>query len=104
MRIWSTRSPAETDRARPGEAIVEAVDAALGFVAGQRWVPRRLAEALLETVRDAAREVGAPELVDAAIDRMPDEGEDRVLAVQLTDLLLDIRNASRLREAHSAGA
>src|SRR5262249_3141703 len=55
------------------------------------------AAAVLDAVRDAARNVDAPnvlcELIDAAFD---DCDQDRTLAAPLTDALLDIRNSSRV--------
>jgi hypothetical protein len=76
--------------------VITAIDAALGFVAGQRWVPRQTAIALLETVRDVARDLDPPEQlhgpIDAAVEKCVD---DQVLAAPLTDALLDIRNGYR---------
>src|SRR5829696_3264706 len=98
MRIWPARVNAET---RPGttpeSAVVTAVDAALGFVAGHGWVPRHTAIVLMETVRDVAVELHTPEqlrrLIGAALEKCD---QDRVLAATLVDDLLDIRNAARL--------
>jgi hypothetical protein len=100
MRLWSTRTADETASAAPEDAIVTAVDAALGFVAGQRWVPRQMAVALLETVRDVTRDVEVPEELDALIDSALEKCDsDPILASTLADALLDIRNAtSRSRE------
>src|SRR5262249_44539546 len=54
---------------------------------------------VLEAVRDAARNLDAPqplyELIDAAFD---DCDQDRTRAAPLTDALLDIRNSSRVRK------
>ena len=59
MRIRSHRTKTKT--APPAaDAAVAAVDAALGFIAGQPWVRRQTAVAVLEAVRDAARDAGAP--------------------------------------------
>jgi len=56
VRIRSTRTPLGADPpAKLGGGVVEAVDAALGFVAGQRRVARRLGVALIEGVRDDVR-------------------------------------------------
>ena len=52
MRLWSTRAASDPTPVGREDAVISAVDAALGFVAGQRWVPRHTAIALLETVRD----------------------------------------------------
>jgi hypothetical protein len=96
MRFWSTRAETGPTPVEREDAVVTAVDAALGFVAGERWVRRQMAIALLETVRDVTRDVDAPEhlheLIDAAIE---DCDEDPILAAPLTDALLDIRNRSR---------
>jgi hypothetical protein len=106
MRLWSTRAANEPTPVEREDAAVTAVDAALGFVAGQRWVPRQTAVALLETVRDVARDVDAPEhlheLIDAAVEECD---EDPILAAPLTDALLDIRNISQqVCETTSGGA
>jgi hypothetical protein len=106
MRIWSSgTAKAKESPAPPKDAILTAIDAALGFVAGQRWVPRQMALALLETIRDVASEVDASEelhaLIDAALEKCD---QDRVLAATLVDTLLDIRNAtSQARELTRAG-
>jgi len=96
MRIWSARPDAETGSGTEEAAVVSAVDAALGYVAGQGWVPRQTAIALVETVRDVAGEVHAPEqlhrLIHATLESC---AQDRVLAATLVDELLDIRNAAR---------
>ena len=103
MRFWSTRAVTEPTPAARDDAVITAVDAALGFVAGQRWVPRQVAIALLETVRDVAHDVDAPghlhELIDATVE---ERDEDPILAASLTDMLLDIRNRSR-RAAVTSG-
>ncbi len=100
MRVWSLRTPTQPVSAAPEEAIVTAVDAALGFVAGQRWVPRHMAVALLETIRDVTREQHAPEHLDALVDASLKKCDsDPILAGLLTDLLLDIRNAASQRES-----
>jgi hypothetical protein len=76
--------------------VVTAVDAALGFVAGQGWVPRQTAIVVVETVRDVAVELQTSEqlrgLIGAALEKCD---EDRVLAATLVDDLLDVRNAAR---------
>ncbi len=69
MRIRSHRTKTKTPPPAADDAAVAAVDAALGFIAGQPWVRRQTAVAVLEAVRDAARDAG------------------------LTDALLDIRNS-----------
>lgn len=95
MRIWSSRPANESATVPSEDAIVTAVDAALGFVAGQRWVPRQMALALLETIRDVASEVDAPDELDALIDAAVEQcDQDRVLAATLVDTLLDMRNAT----------
>ena len=95
MRIRSHR-PKTTPPAAE-DAVVAAVDAALGFIAGQPWVRRQTVVAVLEAIRDAARDLDAPQrlydLIDAAFD---DCDQDRTLAAPLTDTLLDIRNSSRI--------
>jgi hypothetical protein len=72
VRIRSPRTKAETAPPAADEAVVAAVDAALGFIAGQQWVRRQTAVAVLEAVRDAARNVDAPqrlyELIDVTLD------------------------------------
>lgn len=96
MRIRSPR--AEPDTGPPGaeEAVVAAVDAALGFIAGQHWVRRQTAVALLEEIRDAAPNLDAPQRLDQLIDHaVADCDHERILSARLTDLLLDIRNSSR---------
>jgi hypothetical protein len=99
MRIRSPRTKPETAPPAAEEAVVAAVDAALGFIAGQQWVRRQTAVAVLEAVRDAARKVDTPqrlyEFIDVALD---DCHQDRTLAAPLTDALLDIRNSSRRRQ------
>jgi hypothetical protein len=97
MRIWPARADAKVGSGtQEAAAIVTAVDAALGFVAGQDWVPRQTAIVLVETVRDVASEVHVPEqlhrLIRAALEKCD---QDRVLAATLVDELLDIRNAAR---------
>jgi hypothetical protein len=96
MRIRSPRTKPETAPPTAEQALVAAIDAALGFIAGQHWVRRQTAVAVLEAVRDAARTVDAPqrlyEFIDVALD---DCDQDRTLAAPLTDALLDIRNSSR---------
>lgn len=95
MRLWSSETAKESAPAAPEEAIVAAVDAALGFVADQRWVPRQTAVALLETVRDAARDADTSEHLEALIDFALEQCDsDPILAGTLTDALLDIRNAT----------
>jgi hypothetical protein len=106
MRFWSTRAPNDPTPVEREDAVVTAIDAALGFVAGQRWVSRQTAIALLETVRDVTRDLDAPEHlhepIDAAVEKCVD---DQVLAAPLTDALLDIRNISRhVYETTSGGA
>lgn len=100
MRIRSHRTRAETARPAAEDPVVAAVDAALRFIAGQQWVRRQIAVAVLDAVRDAVRNLDAPqhlyELIDAAFD---DCDQDRTLAAPLTDALLDIRNSSRVRKA-----
>jgi hypothetical protein len=99
MRIRSSRIKPETGPAAAEDELVATVDAALGFIARQQWVRRRTAVALLEAVRDAARDAGAPqrlyEIVDVALDGCD---QDRTPATPLTDALLDIRNSSRRRQ------
>jgi hypothetical protein len=96
MRIWPVRPDAKIGSGTQEAAVVTAVEAALGFVAGQGWVPRQTAIVLVETVRDVAGEVHAPEqlhrLIRAALEKCD---QDRVLAATLVDELLDIRNAAR---------
>jgi|SRR5262245_3543740 len=96
MRIRSPRTKPESAPPPAEEAVVTAVDAALGFIAGQQWVRRQTAVAVLETVRDAAHTVETPqrlyEFIDVALD---DCDQDRTLTAPLTDTLLDIRNSSR---------
>jgi hypothetical protein len=97
MRIWPARTDTETRPGTPPEsAVVTAVDAALGFVAGQGWVPRQTAIVVVETVRDVAVELQTSEqlrgLIGAALEKCD---EDRVLAATLVDDLLDVRNAAR---------
>jgi hypothetical protein len=106
MRLWSTRAANDPTPVEREDAVVTAVDAALGFVVGQRWVPRHTAIALFETVRDVARDVEAPEYLHALIDAAVEEcDEDPILATPLTDALLDIRNSSRhVYETTSGGA
>jgi hypothetical protein len=95
MRLWSARSPNETESTTSEEAVVRAVDAALGFVAGQRWVPRPMATALLETFRDVTNDLDAPGHVSALLDTaLTGWDSDPILAGALTDALLDIRNAA----------
>lgn len=97
MRIWPARTDAETRPGAPLEsAVVTAVDAALGFVAGQSWVPRQTAIVLVETVRDVAVELHTPEQFRRRIGTALETCDhDRVLAATLVDELLDIRNAAR---------
>jgi hypothetical protein len=95
MRLWSTRAASDPTPVGREDAVISAVDAALGFVAGQRWVPRHTAIALLETVRDVARDVDAPEHLHDLIDAAVEECDDPTLAAPLTDALLDIRNSCR---------
>jgi hypothetical protein len=81
--------------AKLGGGVVEAVDAALGFVAGQRRVARRLGVALIEGVRDVARDVDGEERMENLIETALAEcDEDPMRASRLTDLLLDVRNAA----------
>jgi hypothetical protein len=95
MRLWPSQSPNETESTTSEAAIVRAVDAALGFVAGQRWVPRPMATALFETVRDVMNELDAPGHVSALLDAALNGCDsDPILAGALTDALLDIRNAA----------
>jgi len=101
MRIRSARKP-EAAPPPADEAVVAAVDAALGFIAGQQWVRRHTAVAVLEAVRDAARKVDAPQRLYESIDVAFDEcDQDRTLAAPLTDALLDIRNSSRVARKSS---
>jgi hypothetical protein len=94
MRVRSHRTKTKTAPPAADDAVVAAVDAALGFIAGQPWVRRQTAVAVLEAVRDAARGAGAPqrlyELVDVALEGCD---QDRTQAAPLTDALLDIRNS-----------
>jgi hypothetical protein len=97
MRIWPARTEAETRPGTPPEAaVIAAVDAALGFVAGQGWVPGQTATVVVETVRDVAVELHTSAqlrgLIDAALEKCD---TDRVLAATLVDDLLDVRNAAR---------
>ena len=102
MRIRSSRSKPETAPPPADEAVVAAVDAALGFIAGQQWVRRHTAVAVLEAVRDAAREVDAPQSLYDSIDvALDDCDQDRTLTAPLTDALLDIRNSSRVARKSS---
>jgi hypothetical protein len=101
VRIRSPRTKAETAPPPADEVVVAAVDAALGFIAGQQWVRRQTAVAVLEAVRDAASNVDAPQrctLIDVQLD---DCDQDRTLAAPLTDALLDIRNSARARRKPS---
>ena len=97
MRFWSTRAATEpTTPAERDDAVITAIDAALGFVAGQRWVPRQTAIALLESVRDVANDGDAAEHLHGIVDdTLANCDSDRVLAAPLTDALLDFRNACR---------
>jgi hypothetical protein len=96
MRFWSARAATDPTAAEGKDAMITGVDAALGFVAGQRWIPRQTAIALLETVRDTARDVDAPEHLHELIDETVEEcDEDPIPAGPLTDALLDIRNSGR---------
>jgi hypothetical protein len=96
MRLWSTRAANDPTPVEREDALVTAVDAALGFIAGQRWVPRQMAITLLETVRDVVRGADAPEHLNKLIDAAVEEyDEDPILAGPLTDALLDIRNSCR---------
>ena len=96
MRIWPGRMDAETRPGTPQDAVVTAVDAALGFVAGQGWVPGETAIVLVETVRNVAVELHSSEqlrgLIGAALEKCD---HDRVLVATLVDDLLDVRNAAR---------
>jgi hypothetical protein len=104
MRVWSLRTVSESASAAPEEAIVVAVDAALGFVAGQRWVPQHMAAALFETVRDVTRAQHAPEHLGALIDAWLEKcNSDPILAGVFTDALLDIRNAASHAELTRSG-
>lgn len=95
MRLWSSRLPNETESTASEEAIVRAVDAALGFVAGQRWVPRPMATALFETVRDVTNDLDAPGHLSALLDTALNGCDsDPILGGALTDALRDIRNAA----------
>jgi hypothetical protein len=95
VRIWSSETAKETAPVAREETIVSAVDAALGFVAGQRWMPRQMAVALLEAVRDTARSGDTAGYLEALIDSALEQCDsDPILAGALTDALLDIRNAT----------
>jgi hypothetical protein len=95
MRFWSSLSPNEAESTSSEEAIVTAVDAALGFIAGQRWVPRPMATALVETVRDVTNDLDAPGHLSARFDTaLIGCDSDPILARTLTDALLDIRSAA----------
>jgi hypothetical protein len=99
MSLRPPRTKTETAPPAAGEAVVAAVDAALGFIAGHQWVRRQTAVALLEAVRDAARNVDAPQRLYDFIDVALDDGDqDRTLVAPLTDALLDIRNSARRRQ------
>jgi hypothetical protein len=103
MRFWSTRAATDPTAAEGKDALITGVDAALGIVAGQRWVPGQTAIALLESVRDIARDADAPEQLDELIDTAVEEcDEDPIPAGPLTDALLDIRNGCR-RSAVTSG-
>jgi hypothetical protein len=96
MRIRSSRTKTETAPPAAGEVVVAAVDAALGFIVGHQWVRRRTAVALLEGIRDAARNVEVSECLDELIDlAVAGCDHDRILSAPLTDVLLDLRNSSR---------
>ena len=96
MRIRSARSKSEAAPPPANEAVVATVDAALGFIAGQQWVRRQTAVALLEEIRDAARNLDDPQRLDQLIDlAVADCDHERILSAPLTDLLLDLRNSSR---------
>lgn len=96
MRIRSPRTKPESAPPPAEEAVVTAVDAALGFIAGQQWVRRRTAIVLLDEIRDAARNLDAPQRLDKMIDLAVADGDhERILSAPLADLLLDIRNSSR---------
>jgi hypothetical protein len=104
MRFWSTRAVTEPAPAEREDAVIKAVDAALGFVAGQRWVPRQMTIALLESVRDEARDVDAPEHLREVIEAtLADCDSDRISAAALVDVLLDIRNGSRQLHGSTSG-
>jgi hypothetical protein len=95
MRFWSSRSPNETESTGSEQVVVGAVDAALGFIAGQRWVPRPMATALLETVRDVTKDLDAPGHLSVLFDTALNGCDsDPILAGVLTDALLDIRSAA----------
>ena len=97
MRIWPARPEEETRTSTPAETeVVTAVDSALGFVAGQGWLPGRTAISLVESVRDVALERHTSErlreLFGATLEKCDQE---RVLAATVVDELLDILNAAR---------
>jgi len=96
MRIRSPHAAPDTGPPGAEEAVVATVDAALGFIAGQQWVRRQTAVALLEEIRDAARNLDDPQRLDQLIDlAVADCDHERILSAPLTDLLLDLRNSSR---------
>lgn len=100
MRLRTARVAAAGSSASPDDAVVTAVDAALGFVAGQRWVQGHDTATVLESVRDVALEINAPEHVRTLIESaLAGCDRGRIPAGQLTDGLLDIRNAIRNRES-----
>ncbi len=78
--------------------MVTAVDASLGFVAGQRCARCHDATALVESVRDVALDNSAPDVLGLIESALAGCDRDPIPAVQLTDTLLDIRNAARNRE------
>jgi hypothetical protein len=97
MRLRSPRNNTEPAPPAGEVAVVAAVDDALRFIAGHQRVRRQTAVAVLEAVRDAVRDLDAPqplyELIDAAFD---DCDHEWILVAPLTDALLDARNNSRV--------
>ena len=105
MRQRPERVAAMDPPTSPDDAVIIAIDAALGFVAGQRWVRAYDAAAVLESVRDVALEMDASEHVQGLIESaLAGCSRDAIRAVQLTDTLLDIRNYVRRSGVATGGA
>jgi hypothetical protein len=101
MRIRSPRNNAETAPPAAEAPVVGAVDDALRFIAGHQRVRRQTAVAVLEAVRDAARDLDAPlpvyELIDAAFD---DCDHEWILVGPLTDAYSTLATAPVLASRH----
>jgi hypothetical protein len=104
MRLRPERAAAMDRPTGPDDAVIIAVDAALAFVAGQRWVRPYDAATALESVRDVAMEMNASERVQRLVESaLAGYSRDAIPAMQLTDTLLDIRNFVR-RTGATGGA